>query len=131
MATTLRPIRSDADHEQALAEVRRLWGAEPGSPEADALEVLAILIDVYERTRWPIERVDAVAAIEAHLATTGLGLGDLAELVGSEDDAAAILGRRRRLTIDMVARLSDAWKLHADWLVQPYELVADLNGDDR
>jgi len=131
MATTIRPIRSDADHERALAEVRRLWGAEPGSPEADALEVLAVLIDDYERTRWPIARVDAVAAIEAHLATTGLGLGDLAELVGSEDDAAAILGRRRRLTIDMVARLSDAWKLPADWLVQPYELVADLNGDDR
>lgn len=108
MATTLRPIRSDADHEQAFAEVRRLWGATPGSPEGDALEVLAILIDEYERTRWPIARVDPVAAIEAHLATRRLGLGDLAELAGSEAEAAAILGRRRRLTIDMVARLSDA-----------------------
>lgn len=128
MATTIRPIRSDADHERALAEVRRLWGAEPGSPEADALEVLAVLIDDYERTRWPIERVDAVAAIEAHLATTGLGLGDLAELVGSEDDAAEILGRRRRLTIDMAARLSSEWGLPADWLIQPYELAAGQDG---
>lgn len=38
MASELKPIRTDADHEEALAEVGRLWGAKSGTPEGDRLE---------------------------------------------------------------------------------------------
>ena len=48
MATDLKPIRTEADYEDALAEVERLWGAKSGTPEGDRLDVLATLIDVYE-----------------------------------------------------------------------------------
>ena len=43
--TMIRPIRSDADHAAALAEVERLWGAEDGTPPGDRLDVLATLIE--------------------------------------------------------------------------------------
>ena len=48
MATELKPIRSTADYEAALAEVERLWGAKAGTPKGDRLDVLATLIDAYE-----------------------------------------------------------------------------------
>lgn len=32
MRSELKPIRSEADHEAALAEVERLWGAKSGTP---------------------------------------------------------------------------------------------------
>lgn len=52
--TDVRPIRTEAGYEAALAEVARLWGAPAGTPEGDRLDVLATLIDAYEseRDRW-------------------------------------------------------------------------------
>lgn len=120
---TVRPIRRDEDHRAALAEVDRLWGAAAGTPEADMLEVLAILIDEYERRRWPVERVDPVDAIKAHMEMHRLGQSDLARLFGSEPRASEILNRRRRLTVDMIAKLTNEWGIPADWLVQPYQLA--------
>lgn len=55
LAHITRPIRSDEDHRAALAEIDRLWPiADPGSPEYDRLDLLGVLVDSYERTRWPI-----------------------------------------------------------------------------
>ena len=50
----IRPIRTAADHAQALTEIEKLWDAEVGSPEADRLEVLATLVDAYEEKHHPI-----------------------------------------------------------------------------
>lgn len=124
---TIKPIRNDVDHEAALAEVDRLWGAETGTPQADTLEVLAIMIDDYEKTRWPIDRLEPVDAIKAHMEMNGLSQTDLSKLFGSESRASEILNRRRRLTVDMIFKLTKDWGLPADWLVQPYPLAAENN----
>ena len=121
---TVKPIRTDEDHRAVLAEVDRLWGAAAGTFEADTLEVLAVLIDEYERRRWPVARGEPVDAITAHMEMQGLGQSDLARLFGSEPRASEILNRRRRLTVDMIAKLANEWGIPADWLVQPYELAA-------
>ena len=44
----LKPIRTEADYEAALAEIERLWGAPAGAPEGDRLDILATLVDAYE-----------------------------------------------------------------------------------
>ncbi|UEM19438.1 helix-turn-helix domain-containing protein [Skermanella mucosa] len=126
---TIKPIRNDVDHEAALAEVDRLWGAEAGTSQADTLEVLAILIDDYEKTRWPIDRLEPVDAIKAHMEMNGLSQADLSKLFGSESRASEILNRRRRLTVDMIAKLTKAWGLPADWLVQPYEIATKASSE--
>jgi HTH-type transcriptional regulator/antitoxin HigA len=48
MATDLKPIRTEADYDEALADVERLWGAKSGTPEGDRLDVLTTLIDAYD-----------------------------------------------------------------------------------
>ncbi len=123
----VKPIRNDADHKAALARVDELWGAAEGSEAGDLLEVLAILIDDYERTRWPADRVEPVAAIRAHMEMNGYVQGDLAKLIGSDSRASEILNRRRRLTVEMIAKLTNEWRLPADWLVQPYEIQSGKN----
>ncbi|MBS0251266.1 MAG: hypothetical protein JSR78_09395 [Proteobacteria bacterium] len=49
-------IRSDEDHQAALKEIDRLWHATPGTPDAGHLEALAILVEDYEKKRWPIDK---------------------------------------------------------------------------
>jgi HTH-type transcriptional regulator/antitoxin HigA len=49
----IRPIKTDADHDAALREIERLWGASEGSQEGDRLEVLVTLVEAYERARFP------------------------------------------------------------------------------
>jgi len=36
----LKPIKTEADHEAALREIERLWGAAEGSSDGDRLEIL-------------------------------------------------------------------------------------------
>jgi HTH-type transcriptional regulator / antitoxin HigA len=60
----VKPIRSEADYEKALAEVERLWGARSETPEGDRLDVLATLIDAYESAQHPIDLPDPIEAIK-------------------------------------------------------------------
>jgi HTH-type transcriptional regulator/antitoxin HigA len=62
----IRPIRTQADHEAALAEVSPPFDhePEPGTPEGDRFEVLVTLIEAYERKHFPIEAPDPVEAIK-------------------------------------------------------------------
>lgn len=131
MTCKIKPIRTDVDHKAALARVDELWGAEAGTPEADELEVWSVLVDEYERRRWPLERVDPVDAIKAYMEMEGLTQTDLARLLDSESRASEILNRRRRLTVEMIAKLANEWKIPADWLVQPYETAARAAQEER
>jgi HTH-type transcriptional regulator / antitoxin HigA len=115
---SLKPIRTDVDHRQALAEVDRLWGAEPGSPEHDRLEALAILISDFEEKSVPLPGGDAVDAVRFHMEQNGLTDQDLASILGSRERARAFLAGKRELTLDMIRRLRRQWRIPADALIQ-------------
>lgn len=51
----IRPIRNNEDHKRALQEIEALWNAPKGTAEADKLEVLAILVEDYEKRNFPID----------------------------------------------------------------------------
>jgi HTH-type transcriptional regulator / antitoxin HigA len=113
----IRPIRTDADHAVALREIERLWGAEPGTPEGDALDVLATLVDRYEDERFTLPEADPVKVIEAYMANNGLSRKDLAEVLGSQSRATEVLAHRRALSIEHIRRIHGAWKIPAELLI--------------
>ena len=80
--------------------------APDGSKEADALDVLAVLVDDYENTRWPIEVLDPIETIKAHMVATGRNQADLAQIVGSRSRASEVIGRKRALTLGMIRNFS-------------------------
>jgi HTH-type transcriptional regulator / antitoxin HigA len=121
----IRPIRTDEDHRAALAEIQACWGAPEGSEEGDKLEVLVALVELYEAKRWPVETDETFDPIDVlHYAIEELGhtQPELAELLGSRSRASEILSRRRALTVDMIHKISETWKIPADLLVRPYHL---------
>jgi HTH-type transcriptional regulator/antitoxin HigA len=121
----IRPIRSDADHTEALAEIESLWGAPVGSREGDKLDVLTTLVEAYEEKRWPIDAPDPVDVLRYAISELGHTQAELAELLGSRPRASEVLNRRRALTIDMVHKISSKWHIPADVLVRPYHLAGN------
>jgi HTH-type transcriptional regulator / antitoxin HigA len=119
----INPIRSDEGHRVALKEIDSYWGAPEGSEEGDRLDVLLALVDVYEEKRWPIdidENFDPIDVLNHAIEEFGHTQPELAELLGSRSRASEILSRRRALTVDMIHKISKAWKISADLLVRPY-----------
>ncbi len=119
----IRPIRTDDDHRAALAEIEACWGAAEGTEAGDRLDVLVALVESYEARRWPIdagERFDPVDVLHYAIDELGHTQTELAELLGSRSRASEILSRRRALTVEMIHRISEAWKIPADLLVRPY-----------
>jgi antitoxin component HigA of HigAB toxin-antitoxin module len=115
-------IRNDEDHAAALGMIERFWDAPDGSKEADALEVLAVLVDDYENARWPIEALDPVETLKAHMVATGRNQADLAQLVGSRSRASEVIARKRALTLGMIRNLESEWNLPATLLIAAYDL---------
>lgn len=118
----LKPIRTGAEHAEALADIERLWDAPEGSPDADRLEVLAMLVEAYEKAHFPIEAPDPVAFLEYVMDVRGLTRKDLEPYIGPRGRVADIMNRTRPLSVGMIRRLCAGLGLPADVLIQPYAL---------
>jgi HTH-type transcriptional regulator/antitoxin HigA len=119
----IRPIRNDEDHKAAVAEIAQLWDAAPGSEEDDKLDLLVTLVDRYEQARWPSDSaMDPIDLLHFAIDELGHTQAELAELFGSRSRASEILGRKRALSIDMIRRINEAWKLPLEILIRPYAL---------
>lgn len=121
---TVRPVRDEASYEAALAEVRALWGATPGTEAGDRLEVLLVLVDAYEAEHHPIGLPDPVEAIRVRMDELGLSRDELGEILGTGSGRVSeILNRRRRLTLAMIRTLVEKLKLSEACLMQTYDLA--------
>jgi HTH-type transcriptional regulator/antitoxin HigA len=118
----LRPIRNEEEHETALAEIYSLWAVEPGTAEADRLDVLMLLVEDYEKRQYPIDPPDPIDMILFVMDANGLKQKDMLPYFGTRARVSEILNRRRPLTLEMIRKLSDGLKLPADLLVKPYTL---------
>jgi HTH-type transcriptional regulator/antitoxin HigA len=121
----IHPIRNDHDHAAAIREIAKLWGAATGTEEGDKLDILATLVEKYEETRWPsVDVSDPVDLLNYAIEELGHSQAELAELLGSRSRASELLNRRRPLTVEMIHKISEAWKIPADLLVKPIRLAA-------
>lgn len=100
--SNIRPIHTAADHKAALAEIERLWNAEPDTPEFERLEVLATLVDAYERKHTPILPPDPIEAIKFRLEQQGQSRKALEAMVGTRARVSEILNGKRTLTLAMI-----------------------------
>lgn len=114
-----RPLRTREEAAAALAEIDRLWGAPAGTVERDRLEVLAILVEDYERKAWPEDAVaDPVEIILHRMEAMGLTRKDLEPMIGARSRVSDVLNRRRGLSLDMIRKLSAGLRIPADLLLQ-------------
>src|SRR5690606_30150140 len=114
----LKPIKTEKDYNQALERLEEIFDAKKGSSEGDELEVLGILIDLYEKENFPINLPDPIEAIKFRMEQLNYNQKDLAEIIGLKSRVSEILNRKRKLSLEMIRNLNEKLNIPSDVLIQ-------------
>lgn len=113
----IKPVHTEKDHREALAEIERLWSAKAGTPAHDRLEVLAALVEDFEQKHQPVYPPDPIEAIRFRMEQLGLDRKALEPSIGSRARVSEVLTGRRKLTLQMIRRLHKQLGIPADVLL--------------
>jgi HTH-type transcriptional regulator/antitoxin HigA len=115
----IKPIRTKPDYERTLREIERLWGAKEGTAQGNRLDVLATLVEAYERKHFPIDAPDPIEAIRFRLEQQGLGPRALVGVIGGRSRVYEVMQRKRALSLEMIRRLHERFGIPAEVLIRP------------
>ena len=113
----IHPIRTETDHDSAVARIAELIQAKPYTPEGEELDILATLVDAYKAKHHAIAAPDPIAAIEFRMEQQGLTRKNLEPLIGSRARVSEVMTRRRPLTLAMIRRVRNELGISADVLI--------------
>jgi HTH-type transcriptional regulator/antitoxin HigA len=119
----IRPIKSDSDYRTALNRLDVIFDADVGTPESDEADVLGLLVDEYEKKHYPIDAPDPIEAIKIRMEEMQLRQVDLINEIGGKSRVSEILNRKRKLTVDMIRKLTVRLNLSSDILIRDYQLT--------
>jgi HTH-type transcriptional regulator / antitoxin HigA len=86
----------------------------PSPSEAEAIELLTVLVDRYEQAHYSVPAADAISVVRFLLEKQGLTQRDLIPQFGSESAVSMFLRGQRKLTVEQVRKLSARFKVPAD-----------------
>ncbi len=115
----IKPIRTKADYRAALKEIESLMTARAGTPEGERLDVLAMLVEAYERRHFAMDLPDPIEAIKFRMESLGLKPKDLQPMIGGLNRVYEVLNYTRPLTLPMIRRLHDGLGIPAECLIKP------------
>jgi len=86
----------------------------PTRSEYEAIELLTLLIEQYEKEHFPIPAADAKTVVLFLIEQQGLTQRDLIPQFGSESAVSMFLNGKRKLTVEQIRKLTARFKLPAD-----------------
>ena len=115
----LKLIKTQTEYHSYRGEVERLALADPSpeSAEGARLEVLALLVEEYEKARFKFETPSPIEAIQFRMHEQGLRQADLVPYFGSRSRVSEVLAGKRPLTVQMIRELSAGLGISAGVLV--------------
>jgi HTH-type transcriptional regulator/antitoxin HigA len=116
-------IKSDLDYQNALKRLEVVFDSSIGTPESDEADLLGLIIDEYEKKHYPIEAPDPIEAIKIRMEEMQLKQIDLVNEIGGKSRVSEILNRKRKLTVDMIRKLTTKLNLSPGLLINDYQLT--------
>jgi HTH-type transcriptional regulator/antitoxin HigA len=113
----IKPIKTKRDYENALRRIGHLMDAKSNTPEGDELDILATLVEAYDKKCYPVLPPDPVEAIKFRMEQLGLSRADLAPYLGGRNRVSEVLNRRRSLSIKMIRELHKKLNIPAESLL--------------
>ncbi|HCA83060.1 MAG TPA: transcriptional regulator [Flavobacteriales bacterium] len=113
-------LKTKKDYENALKRLEKVFDAKPGSKESNELELLAMLIERYEKEHFPIDAPDPVEAIKFRMEQLGMKQKDLDKIIGGKNRVSEILNRKRKLSLEMIRNIHASLDIPLESLIQAY-----------
>ncbi len=107
-------LKTKAEYNKAIKRTMDVFHAESGSPDADELDLLLLLVKDYEDKHIRLPELDPIAVIKLKMEERGLKAKDLEHLIGSKGHVSSILSGRRELTLKIAQKLKNYFQLPAD-----------------
>lgn len=116
-------IKSEKDYQAAMNRLSDLMSRDlkPGSKDEDELELLALVVQDYERQTVPKVKADPIESILFRMNQMGLTRKDLTKYIGSISKVSEVLSRKRPLSLPMIRRLHQGLDIPADILIEDVE----------
>ena len=130
MTTTIKIIKTDKDHKEALLLIEQLMdlNPDPNSEEGEKLNILTTLVQDYESRLFPESLPDPVDAIIFRMEQQNLKPVDLIPYIGSRSKVSEILSRKRSLTLSMIRALEGGLGIPAKVLLKEPDEFRDAEG---
>ena len=122
MKTYIKVIETEKDYETILKKFQEVFHAEKGSKEENEAKLLALLIEDYENKNVIIPEPDPIEAIKFMMEQSDMSQKDLVEILGNKGNISKVLNRKRKLSIDMIRKLSHSLHIPTDILIKDYPL---------
>jgi len=119
----IKPIKTESDYQLALKRLDKIFNEAVGTPESDEADILGVLIDEYEKKYYPIDSPDPIEAIKIRMVELQLKQIDLVNEMGGKSRVSEVLNRKRKLTVEMIRKLTRKLNLSADILITDYQLI--------
>ena len=113
-------IKTEKDYQKALSRLEVIFDAKKKSKLGDELDLLSLLIDNYEKDKFPIDLPDPIEAIKFRMEQLGYKQKDLAGVMGLKSRVSEILNRKRKLTLEMIRKLNEVLGIPTEILVKDY-----------
>lgn len=116
----IKIINNDEHYRHVVLEAERLVSLDPsiGTPEADRLELLTLLIEDYEKRNHSFDTPDPISAIEHRMIELGLKQKDLVGIIGSKSRVSELLSGKRPLTLPMIRSLANSLSIPLEALIK-------------
>ena len=125
----IHPVNTEEEYDAALERIEDLWGAEIGTPEGDELDVLLVLVRVYEEAHYPVPAPDPIEAIRFVMDQQGLKQVDMVPYIGSRSKVSEVLNGKPALTLSMIRSLHSGLGIPAEILIRESSNFPD-DGED-
>lgn len=121
-------IKSAKDYEANMARLSELMSLDPkpNSKEENELELLALVIQDFERQTVPHVKADPIESILFRMDQMQLTRKELIPYIGSISKVSEVLSRKRPLSLPMIRRLNQGLGIPADILIEDVETDSSL-----
>jgi HTH-type transcriptional regulator/antitoxin HigA len=113
----IHPVKTQGDYKRAMLRIDELMDAGPGTLEGEELEVLATLVEAYEREHFPIGSPDPVEAILFRMEQMGLSRKALEPFLGGRSRVSEVLNRKRGLSMNQIRKLHEGLSIPLENLI--------------
>lgn len=107
-------IKTEPSYQKAIKRTIAIFQVKEGTPEAEELALLLLLVKDYEDKHIHLPEVNPIEVIKLKMEERGMKAKDLEPIIGSKGHVSSILSGRREITLKIAQRLRDYFQLPAE-----------------